>query len=76
MRIWLRELRNKKGLTQEEVAEKAEISRPFYVQIENMTNNKGVSPHTAKKIASVLSFDWTYFFEEESYVNRGNLAIK
>ena len=71
MRLWLRQLRFAKGMTQEEVAERAEISRPFYVQIENMTHNKGVSPHTAKKIASVLNFDWTYFFEE----NERNLSV-
>jgi transcriptional regulator with XRE-family HTH domain len=61
MRDWLIKLRKKKGLTQVEVAEKAGISQPSLCDIE-----RGVTsprPDTAKKIAEVLDFPWTKFFE-------------
>lgn len=34
-----------------------------YAMIEN--GWRGASPKTAKKIAAVLGFDWTLFFEDE-----------
>ena len=65
MRSWLRERRLELCMTQQEVAEKAKISRPFYTQIENNFNNKGVSVKTAKSLATVMSFNWTKLFDEE-----------
>lgn len=61
MREWLIEARKKKGLTQVEVATKSGISRQYYNFIENGERNCPVD--TAKKIAQVLDFSWTKFFE-------------
>lgn len=62
MREWLIKLRNVKGFTQNEVASKCGISRSYYSGIEVGTRNP--KPSTAKKIADVIGFDWTLFFEE------------
>ena len=61
MRNWLIAIRKKRGLTQVEVAEKVGISQPSLCVIE-----RGITsprPDTAKKIAEVLDFPWTKFFE-------------
>lgn len=68
-RAWLKEYRNKKGLTQLEVAEKADIKRPYYTMIE--TGQRKPSVAAAKSIGSALDFDWTIFFEEE-----GNTSLR
>ena len=62
MRSWLIDARIKKGLTQKEVAEKVEISQPSICDIEQ--GNKTPRPATAKRIAQVLDFDWTRFFDK------------
>ncbi|PTQ56097.1 MAG: hypothetical protein BSOLF_0839 [Candidatus Carbobacillus altaicus] len=64
-RDWLIDLRKQKGMTQDEVAKKIQINRSFYTQIENGVRNPSVD--TAKKIADVLSFNWTLFFEASSH---------
>ena len=61
MREWLIEAREKKGLKQVEVATKSGISRQYYNFIESGARNCPVD--TAKKIAQVLDFSWTKFFE-------------
>ena len=63
-RIWLIDIRNEKGMTQQDVADKAGINRSFYTQIEIGTRTPSVD--TAKRIAAVLEFDWTIFFEHNS----------
>ena len=61
-------------MTQAYVAALAEISRPYYVQLETGSGCKSLRPHTAKKIARVLEFDWTIFFEEDtSEIRAANL---
>lgn len=62
MREWLVQLRKHKGFTQLEAAEKAGISRSYYSGIELGTRNVPVK--TAKKVAAVLGFEWTLFFEQ------------
>ena len=64
MRYWLKELRCKSNnLTQEQLAKQAGISRTMITEIEN--GNANPSVEVAKKIASVLGFNWTRFFEDE-----------
>ena len=63
MREWLIQLRKHKGLTQQEVADQAGISRSYYSGIENGNRNGRVE--TIKRIADVLGFDWTLFFENK-----------
>jgi transcriptional regulator with XRE-family HTH domain len=61
-RTWLTTLRGNK--THQETADLAGIDRSFYTQIESGIRSPSVE--TAKKIADVLSFDWTIFFNQES----------
>ncbi|WP_035502458.1 helix-turn-helix transcriptional regulator [Parageobacillus thermoglucosidasius] len=70
MRTWLKELREKKGMTQSQVAENCEISRSYYTHIENGTKTPTVK--VAKKIASVLDFSWTIFFKDECFFKEQN----
>lgn len=59
---WLKEIRRRKGLTQEEIAEQALIRQPSYCNIEK--GRRKPTTNTAKRIATILEFDWTLFFEE------------
>lgn len=58
-RLWLINYRG--NLTQQEVANKAGISRSYYAEIEAGNKNPGVK--TAKKLGGVLMFDWTIFYK-------------
>ncbi len=62
MRYWLKIFREKKGLTQEEVAKLVGISRSAYGHIES--GERGVTVTNAKKIAMILEFNWILFFEK------------
>lgn len=64
MRRWLVDYRTQKGLTQEETATKCGISRQYYSFIESGARNCPVK--TAKKIAEVLGFPWTLFFNDST----------
>lgn len=69
MRSWLVAIREQKGMSQKSVAEKVEISQPSYCNIENGERSPSVA--TAKRIAVVLDFDWTRFFEDEERGSTG-----
>ncbi len=58
---WLEEIRICRGLSQKDVAEAANISQPTYSNIEK--GKRGVSVDTARRIAAVLGFEWTRFYE-------------
>ncbi|MEN2466720.1 helix-turn-helix transcriptional regulator [Ornithinibacillus sp. JPR2-1] len=64
MRKWLKEIRESKGLTQEQVAILSGISRSHYTHIEQ--GNKTPSVEVAKSIAKTLKFNWVLFFENNS----------
>lgn len=49
------------NLTQEAVAEKYGFTRQFYSLVERGARTP--TPQNAKKIANVLGFDWTLFYE-------------
>jgi len=66
MRQWLKEMRDNRGLTQEEVAKLAGISRTHYTHLEQ--GNKNPSVTVAKKVAKALRFSWVLFFETNSSV--------
>lgn len=70
MKYWLRKKREDANLTQEQLAIKVGIARSTYGAIE--TGERNVRPHVAKKIASILDFDWTLFFEEECHEMKNN----
>lgn len=60
---WLKEIRLEKGKTQEQVAsEVGGITRTAYTNIE--TGERRPSVEVAKRIAGVLGFDWTRFYED------------
>lgn len=59
MREWLVEARGKKS--QAELAKEIGIPQSTYASIEVGIRNPSVS--TAKKIAKVMGFSWTRFFE-------------
>jgi putative transcriptional regulator len=64
MRGWLKKLRHEShNLTQEQLAKMVGISRTMITEIEN--GNANPSVEVAKKIASVLGFNWTRFYEDE-----------
>lgn len=60
---WLRAARVTANLTQEEMSGRVGIARGAYANIE--TGERRPSVKTAKKIAAVLGFNWTKFFEED-----------
>ena len=62
MRTWLVSIRKEKGASQKDVADGAAISQPAYCRIEIGKVDPSVG--TAKKIADVLGFPWTRFFED------------
>ena len=64
MNQWLIERRKMRGLSQKDISEKVGISQPSYCNIEN--GNRQPSVTTAKRIAEVLGFDWTEFFERNA----------
>lgn len=63
MRDWLIAIREGNGLSQKAVADAISLAQPSYCTIEKGKTNPSVD--TAKKIAAVLGFDWTRFYEEE-----------
>lgn len=62
VRNWLIDHRKAKGLTQKEVADLVKISQPSICDIER--GIKTPKPNTAKRIAAVLEFEWTRFFDK------------
>ena len=64
MRNWLRNKRLEKKLTQSELAEMAGIDATTVSKIE--LGDRRPSVEVAKKIAAVLGFPWTRFFEDDS----------
>ena len=64
MRTWLKDIRAKKELTQQEVANAANVDVTMISKIE--LGERRPSVEVAKKIAAVLGFNWTRFYEEVS----------
>ena len=58
---WLKSIRASSNLSTYEVASRAGISQSHYSMIEN--GQRGIAPKTAKKIALVLGFEWTKFYD-------------
>lgn len=60
MLCWLRDKRENKELSQAQLSSIVGLSRAGYTNIEN--GNRQPSVPTAKKIAAVLEFEWSMFF--------------
>lgn len=63
----LMKIRIKRNLTQSKVADMANISREGYCNIEN--GKRRPSPEVAMRIADVLGFNWTQFYEKSDDVD-------
>ena len=61
--MFLKNIREQKNMTQNEIATKSGISRQYYGLIE--TGERKVPVWTAKKIAAALDFEWQKFYEDE-----------
>lgn len=61
-REWLITKRKKKGLSQKEVARLINATQQMYSYVEN--GRRTPSTKLAKKIADVLNFSWTKFYED------------
>lgn len=58
----LRDIRKKRGMTLKQLGEQTELSEGYISLIENMERRPSVD--AAKRIAEVLGFNWTNFFDE------------
>ena len=67
-RIWFKRTREEKGFTQEKLAAKIGVTRQHIGLIENGVVAPSVE--VAKKIAAVLGFDWTRFYEDEDELTK------
>lgn len=74
MREWLIFARRRKNLSQGEVANLADISRAFYAQLES--GARSPSPLVAKRVAQVLDFKWTIFYEDIAHIGQSPKAIQ
>ena len=64
MRSWLREKRLDMGLTLNDLAKAVGVSWQSISYYEN--GSRRPSPEIAQKIADVLGFSWTRFYEDEN----------
>ena len=64
MRNWLIKIRSEAGLSQAKVAKAADIAQPYYCRLELGVKGTNLPVSTAKRIASVLNFDWTRFYDD------------
>jgi putative transcriptional regulator len=71
VREWLKNLRTNKNSTMLEVSKQAGISESYYSMIESGSRN--VSVEVAKRIAAVLDFDWTRFYQDEDDGDQNNV---
>lgn len=60
-RTWLKEIREKNGINQQQLAEIVGTSREYITMIENGQRNPSVN--VAKKIAEIFNIEWTLFFD-------------
>lgn len=61
---WLKLLRVEAGLSQAEVSQRVGITQQYYSAIECGKRGQTLPTPTAKRIAGVLGFQWTRFYEE------------
>ena len=66
MRKWLIDIRN--GRSQAQIAEAVGISQQMYSAIE--LGERRPSVEVAKKIAAVMGFDWTRFYDDEDEITK------
>lgn len=68
MRIWLKDIRVSKGLTQQDIADMANVDVTMISKIE--LGERRPSVQLAKRIAAVLGFDWTLFYQDDGELDK------
>ena len=68
MREWLKNIRITQGFTQSDVANMTNVDVTTINKIE--LGSRRPSPELAKKIAEVLGFDWTLFYQDEEAADK------
>lgn len=76
MRTWLKKIRGKAHLTQNEVAKQSYITRQYYWAIEMEIRGAKLPVPTAKAIAKVLNFDWKRFYEDDAERGTPDESVK
>ena len=66
MRHYLKELRAKANLTQQETADKMEMSQNYYCSIENGGRQQNMDIGLAQKLAKIFDVSVEYIIEEEN----------
>ena len=66
-KVNLKELRLKLGLTQQQVADKAKLSRSYYGMLENDTDGEKHCPpvERIKTLSNVLDFEWEDYYKTD-----------
>ncbi len=62
-RLWLRQIRETREISQSEMARRLNRTQACYCQIESGARNPTVA--LAQRIAEILDFDWTLFFPKK-----------
>lgn len=65
---WLKKIRESKGLKQRDVARQCGFSYQLYSHIE--TGRRLPRVEVAKKVAAVLDFDWTQFYDDKQTADK------
>ena len=73
MRDWFKTIRANRGLTQADIAGMASVDVTTISKIE--LGERQPSVEVAKRIATVLGFDWTLFYQEGDEQAVGREAI-
>lgn len=68
MREYLKRLREEKGLTAQELAEKLDISRQYYQMIENGERQRKMDITLVKGLSAALNVSLESIIKEESYI--------
>lgn len=66
MRTWLKELREKLGLTQAQISKKLDISESYYNLIENGGRQKDLDLSIASKLSKILDVTVEWIADQES----------
>ncbi len=61
----IRKFRKEKGFTQQQLAEKADLSSDYICEIESLKKQKSFSIATLGRISEALKVEITRFFEEQ-----------
>lgn len=69
MRYWLKELRENKGYTQQNVAESMGVTKQYYQQIEARDRQQKLNIETLQKIASLFNVSMDFIIQSENALN-------